>query len=42
MKQLKLDHVERLNHDKRSGVNIGSRSVAIIYDLMKEKHISAR
>jgi hypothetical protein len=27
MKQLKLDHVERLSHGKRSGLNIGSRSV---------------
>ena len=27
MKQIKLDHVERLSHGKRSGVNIGSRSV---------------
>lgn len=27
MKQLKLDHVERLSHGKKSGLNIGSRSV---------------
>ena len=27
MKQIKLDHVERLSHGKRSGLNIGSRSV---------------
>ena len=27
MKQLKLDHVERLSYGKRSGLNIGSRSV---------------
>ena len=27
MKKLKLDHVERLSHGKRSGLNIGSRSV---------------
>lgn len=27
MKQLKLDHVERLSQGKRSGLNIGSRSV---------------
>ena len=27
MKELKLDHVERLSHGKRSGLNIGSRSV---------------
>lgn len=27
MKQLKLDHVERLSRGKRSGLNIGSRSV---------------
>jgi hypothetical protein len=27
MKHLKLDHVERLSHGKRSGLNIGSRSV---------------
>lgn len=27
MKQLKIDHVERLSHGKRSGLNIGSRSV---------------
>ena len=27
MKQLKLDHVERLSRGKRSGLNVGSRSV---------------
>ena len=27
MKQLKMDHVERLSYGKRSGINIGSRSV---------------
>ncbi len=27
MKKLKLDHVERLSRGKRSGLNIGSRSV---------------
>ncbi len=27
MKRIKLDHVERLSHGKRSGINIGSRSV---------------
>ncbi len=27
MKKLKLDHVERLSHGQRSGLNIGSRSV---------------
>lgn len=27
MKKIELDHVERLSHGKRSGLNIGSRSV---------------